>query len=190
MSTLSTKASSYVTSTPPLSGAQSGEPVEVMNLAFTSDTVLGEIKTALGHLAVPTVGATTPTAGNVGEMITSTILVANTVSLTTATPANLTSISLSAGDWTVDGSVTFVLGSATCTVLAGGTSLTTATLDLDQFTMKDAPLTTTASQTRSRAIPTRHLQLATTTTVYLPVSATFSAGTVTSHGSLTARRAS
>jgi hypothetical protein len=162
-----------------------------MNVAFASDTVLGEVKHALSHLALPTAGATSPAAGFPGELLSTVVLVANTVSLTTATPVSLgAALVLTPGDWVISGSLTFVLAAATATVLAGGSSLVAATLDLDHYSLKEAPLTTTASQTRSHPIPQRHIQVAANTNCYLVASATFSAGAVTAHGAIFARRAS
>jgi hypothetical protein len=191
MTTLSTPVSSLVVASPPSDVFhKTSEPVEIYSQAAGINAVTAEIIAALGHVDLVTAGATTPVAGHKGELISGAVLVANTVSLTTATPANLVTLALTAGDWLVTGSLTHILAGATCTVLAGGTSLTTATLDLDQYTHKAAPLTTTASQTRSVAIPTRHIQLAAPASLFLVSHAVFSAGTVTSHGSLSARRIS
>ncbi|HEY6019562.1 MAG TPA: hypothetical protein VIY48_06565, partial [Candidatus Paceibacterota bacterium] len=68
-------------------------------------------------------------AGDVGELITSTVASASGVSLTSTTAANVTSISLTAGDWDVDGTVDFNLAASTSvTVLSASISLTTGTL--------------------------------------------------------------
>ncbi|MGF6309478.1 hypothetical protein ABIB82_003924 [Bradyrhizobium sp. i1.8.4] len=46
-------------------------------------------------------------AGNVGEFISSNVASGSAVALTTGTAADVTSISLTAGDWDVEGMVTF-----------------------------------------------------------------------------------
>ncbi|MDP2325295.1 MAG: hypothetical protein Q8N51_14890, partial [Gammaproteobacteria bacterium] len=52
-------------------------------------------------------------AGYIGELIGSTIASGSAVSLTTATNANVTSISLTAGDWDVWGAITYNHGGST-----------------------------------------------------------------------------
>src|SRR5690349_16625741 len=54
-------------------------------------------------------------AGKIGEYIESEVLSGSAVSLTTNTAANITSISLTAGDWDVWGAAVYQLGSGTTT---------------------------------------------------------------------------
>src|SRR5260221_11377663 len=74
------------------------------------------------------VGSTTndsAVAGNIGEIVTATLATGSAVVLTTNTTANVTSISLTAGDWDVTGTVVFKFGAITSyTNLVGGTSNT------------------------------------------------------------------
>ena len=66
-------------------------------------------------------------AGNIGEYITSTVLVGAAVSLPTGTAANVTSLSLTAGDWDVDGNIgTSPATGTTETACVGWTSTTSA----------------------------------------------------------------
>src|SRR5216684_1358028 len=68
-------------------------------------------------------------AGKVGEYISSTIATGSSVTLTTNTTANVTSISLTAGDWDVTGAVDFTFGATTSyTNLIGSVSSTSATI--------------------------------------------------------------
>ena len=183
-------ASSLMPTTPPTTGATSTEPSEIVNLAFGYNTVLAEAKHALSHIALPTATNTTPAAGFVGEKISAAVLVGAAAPLTTATPLTLCSISLSPGDWTIDGSVQLSLAAATCTIASAGTSLTTNAADLDQYTTKGILGTTTATATLSQPVPTRHIQVAAQTSIFLVAAATFSAGAVSAYGVLNARRAS
>lgn len=67
--------------------------------------------------------------GFVGEVISSTVPFASRISLTTATPINITSITLTAGNWDISASVGFVPGSNTnMTSIQTAVSLTSATL--------------------------------------------------------------
>lgn len=172
-------------------------------LSFYNSTPIvqptGNIKTALSNLglvASPTiasdiVGTATndnATAGNIGEHTSSLIAIGSAVSLTTATPANITSISLTAGDWDVTGAINFTEGSATVTVRTGGINTTTATLPTDGTEVENGTLTTVLSTKNSVTIPRKRISIAGTTTVYLVASSTFSAGTVAGYGQITARR--
>lgn len=133
-------------------------------------------------------------AGSVGELISADLLVANKISLTTATEANIISTSLSAGDWEVSGQVVFVVnpGSTVVTRYIWWVSSTSATIpslgaDFNAFSFSagNTPLSTTAASLGVR--PTR-FSLSGTTTIYLSVYADFSASTLEAYGQIRARR--
>lgn len=122
-------------------------------------------------------------AGEVGEYITAN----NSIFLTNGVMANVTSISLTAGDWDVTGMMSFGYDAATVTDVLAGTSSTSAFLitansagGLRQFT--------TVTGSDAFALPTVRFSLSTTTTIYLPAYASFSAGSVTATGVIRARR--
>jgi len=127
-------------------------------------------------------------AGTLGEYVSAQVLIASPVALTTATAANLTSISLTAGDWDVDGIADFVLTGATTTDWAAGISTTTATLGAQDTYMSIPVVLTTHTDNYTQNTPTVRLSLAATTTVYLIGRAAFSAGTIGGAGILRARR--
>ena len=146
-----------------------------------------------------TAGTTTndnATAGNVGEFVTSMVAAGAAVALTTATGKNVTSMSLTAGDWDVSGQVDFVLSGVTATLFQSGISLTTNTLPaqvggsgLGTDALVGVPLLTTVlSATYCQGIAPVRISLAITTTVYLVAQAAFSAGTNAAYGTLRARR--
>lgn len=124
-------------------------------------------------------------AGAFGEYQT-----ANTagVALTNGVPANATSISLTAGDWDVEGVVQFSpAGTTQFTQLIIGISATSATFGaLGTFTTLQHAFTTGASNT----IPTPvvRLSLAATTTVYVVAQAGFTVSTMSASGFIRARR--
>lgn len=135
--------------------------------------------------------------GDVGELITSTVALASAVSLTSTTAANVTSISLTAGDWDVDGTVDFNLAASTSvTVLAASISLTTATLGTQPGgSGLGTDPTTTINQAASVpgglvvvSTPTVRISIAATTTVYLVASSTFTVSTNAAYGTIRARR--
>jgi hypothetical protein len=130
-------------------------------------------------------------AGNIGEFVTSAVASGSAVNLTNNTPANITAISLTAGDWDVTGNIVFASGVSTVvTLLQGGISLTTAALPASPaggYAIWSGSLTG-VNQNGLPLIPSR-LSLASTTTVYLVTVATFSTSTLAAYGSISARRA-
>ncbi len=154
---------------------------------------------ANGNLIVGSAATTTNIAGGaagagyVGQAISSLIPSASAVSLTTATPANVTLITLTAGDWDVEGSVIYIANTASVAVAAvweSGINTTTATLPTDgteAFYATPAVIATTSFKT-SLTIPRKIINVSASTPVYLVAEATFTAGTVTAYGNMTARR--
>ncbi len=127
-------------------------------------------------------------AGILGEYATATIVSGSAVSLTTATPTDVTSVSLTAGDWEVWGVVDYILSSVTATDFKHGSHSTSATFG-GQDTFINLPfITTVLSDTLGVVIPRTRYSLSGTTTIYLVAQGTFSAGTLTAYGSIFARR--
>ena len=131
-------------------------------------------------------------AGQVGEVIQSLVAVGSPVSLTTATPANVTSVALTAGDWDVEGNVNFTAASATTAAGAlwvAGINSTSATLPTDGSEVQEQAVALTTTTFKSGiGTPPKPIRIAAATTIYLVAEATFTAGTVGAYGVLTARR--
>ncbi|MCK1367626.1 hypothetical protein [Bradyrhizobium sp. 62] len=134
--------------------------------------------------AEPTTGSAT--AGNIGELITSTVARATNTSLTSATPKDITTISLTAGDWEVSGSAGFAHGTS-ATILQAGVSTTTATLPTFDSGARVQLIASFAAGDDLLSVPASRLSLNATTTVFLVMQATFT-GTTTIYGTLRARR--
>jgi hypothetical protein len=122
-------------------------------------------------------------AGQVGELIQSVIPNASSVTFTSSTPANLTSISLTAGDWDLYGNITFT-----------GTTITTAQIWISttSATVPDKSLQSIINSTVSNPIvglpaPSIPLSLPSTTTVYISGSVS-GTGTLIGSGGIYARR--
>lgn len=130
----------------------------------------------------------TASTGDVGEAVASTVAVGSAVALTTNTPANVTSVTLTAGDWDVSGVVNLAFGSATHTGSAASFSTTTATLATDGSEGYNGEQITITSTTGSVPVGLGRVSLSATTTVYLVARSTFSAGTVGAFGKIVARR--
>ena len=122
-------------------------------------------------------------AGNVGEFVTSAV---TTVAITTATDTDVTSISLTAGDWDVWGSIlTEPAATTTQSIVSAGINTTSATMPAMYATSANAY---TASLAKSQIAPQIRLSLGSTTTVYLVANVTYATSTLTIAGTLSARR--
>jgi hypothetical protein len=115
--------------------------------------------------------------------------------LTTVTPANVTSKSLTAGTYLVWGQIDFGLTAATATLFQGGLSVVTATLPTqaggagvgpDPLSINAASFAAAATLVETQNVGPTILTIAVTTTLYLVAQATFSAGAITAYGTLSA----
>lgn len=126
-------------------------------------------------------------AGSVGEVITATQ--SSAVSLSNSAGANITSISLTAGDWNVSGVVCFTPANGTSvTNMTSGISTTSATLGaLGSYSGISIPYTGNGG---GSCIPTPNVRVqgTGTATVYLVSIQGFTAGTMTATGVIFARR--
>jgi hypothetical protein len=130
--------------------------------------------------------ASNATAGNVGELISSVVLFASGVAILNNTPTNLTSISLTAGDWDVWGNIYFNNSSNSMTATVAWTSTTSATQpDLSlECVQNSSGLINGAIQA-----PYQRMNVSGTTTLYISGKGVFSGGTATMCGGIYARRA-
>jgi hypothetical protein len=127
-------------------------------------------------------------AGTAGEYISSSVTSGAALSLSTGTAANITSISLTPGDWDVDGSVGFVpAGGSTLAYVAGGVGTTSATvIDGQDFVH---PMSNFAPSVNPIGVtPVVRISVSATTTVYLVAQASFAVGTLKGFGTIRARR--
>lgn len=131
-------------------------------------------------------------AGSVGELILASLDVSTPISLTTATNADIASISLTAGDWDVEGLIGFSSGATTnITQLFAWSSSTSATLPASTLYVKQQSPTggvVVGATTQSFTIPFVRLSFASTTTVYLSARASFTLDTLSAYGRIQARR--
>jgi len=130
-------------------------------------------------------------AGSVGEYIFSTIPFSSSVSLTTDTAADVTSISLTAGDWDVFGNVTLT-GDSTTTV-----DFSRSWISSTSTTLPDASLyskiygrgaTFSVLSSFGGLAPALRFSLSGTTTIYLSTQATFAISTADACGGIYAMR--
>lgn len=193
--------------------AGTGNSFSINSVAVTANTGTGAVARATSPTFVtPTLGAATATsiafspttggitgtttndsasAGFVGEYAESNIASGSATSVTTATPKTITSISLTAGDWDVDGVIHFLPAATTSiTRLSTSLSLTTNTTDVTvgRFNQMTCNATVNGGATWSNPIIPLRFSVASTTTVYLVADQTFTASTMTAYGIIRARR--
>lgn len=126
-------------------------------------------------------------AGTVGEFISSVIVSGSGVSFTNNTPTDLTSISLTAGDWNVWGNIFY-------TFAGGGASSSYGWISSTSATQPD--ISRICGQAFSSALlgnwgfetPIQRFSLSGTTTIYISGISVVNAGTITASGGIYARR--
>jgi hypothetical protein len=180
-----------------------GAGATITSPTITSPTITGT--TSLGSGATitnPTIVGTTTNdsaaAGAVGQLITATVASGSAIAGgATTVSKNVTSISLTAGDWDVSGTCDYVWTGITATVMSCGLGTTTDTLltqaggggvGTDPVSIRQATFGTTLSGTQTLDSPVTRVTLASTTTIYLVANMTYSAGSFTQYGTLRARR--
>jgi hypothetical protein len=130
------------------------------------------------------------TAGNLGEYVAATVSSGSAVSLTTATPTNVTSINLSAGDWTVYGQAIYGLFANTnITVEVGSLSATSSTMDSTpgrQYVVRSAAFVPAGDLT-APPLSSRFVS-SVATTVNLVAQLNFTASAASAYGTVWARR--
>jgi hypothetical protein len=144
---------------------------------FTPDQLNGIVGTTTNNNA---------NAGSVGEYATNTN---SGNAMSSGVPQNATSVSLTAGDWDVEGSVQY-LPAATTTMSAWltGISTTSATFAAVGTLQAVQGVTTAANQAQHQCTPRVRISLTTATTVFLVANAVFATSTLTNNGFIRARR--
>jgi hypothetical protein len=142
------------------------------------------LATLSGGIAGNTTG-TAASAGTLGEVPSQTF---SSVSMTTTTVQNLTSMNLTAGVYLVWGSATYQVGTgATMNIWLAGVSQTTGSLPaLGTYFQSSGAITATGAATANA--PMYLLTLTSAKTIYLTGEAVFSGGAVTATGFLAALR--
>jgi hypothetical protein len=126
-------------------------------------------------------------AGQIGEYASSNKAFAARTGVITATPSNVTTLSLTAGDWDVGGNVWFQ-----CSAFASNqfiVGISTTSVNMGDQSVQSAVLTSTGILASCGLVAAnQRLSLSSTTTVYLVGRADFGSGTVEVCGLLWARR--
>jgi hypothetical protein len=125
------------------------------------------------------------TAGDRGEYQEASAADNSVTTWTTAAPKDITSLSLTAGDWDVHGEGEFGNGAITGTGVVFGLSTASATFQTGLFEVPSVPA---AGGINIRGGCYRRISIASTTTVYLVGQITFTGGTPQAGGVIRARR--
>ncbi len=126
-------------------------------------------------------------AGSVGEYITSNVAIGSAISLTNVTAANITSISVTAGDWDIWGAVcTNPAGTTVQQSSTAGISSTSATFQNPGLSVY--PFSAPAGAVICVPTPILRISLASTTTYFLVFSSGFTTSTNAAYGFIGARR--
>ncbi len=161
-----------------------------VRLTYTGSSGGGAVDSVTFNSTSGIIGTTTNDAAaalSVGEYVTAATTYASPVSLSNNTAANITSISLTAGDWIVYGSGG-IQNSGTNTSMITAVNTTSATLptgieDRAQFSFPGAGVNIV-----SLPVFVRRMSLSGTTTVYLVGYSSFTTGASISWGTLSATR--
>ncbi|SOD41310.1 hypothetical protein [Nitrosovibrio sp. Nv4] len=158
-------------------------------VGLTGNETIGGNKTFSG---VTEIGGTTTNdnaaAGQVGEYLSSVVLTPG-VSLTSAVDKNVTSLTLTPGDWDLSGVIVFLTSALTSiTTLVASSSTTTNTTDVNHSDSHATSAFVPGLINLGVSVPVRRVSIAAPTTYYLVASAAFSADTLTAFGRIQARR--
>lgn len=165
---------------------------------LTNKTLTSPVLSSVALSAGQYPGTTTndsATAGNVGEIVTSSVVTGSAISLTSNTGKTVTSVSLSAGDWDVHGIVyvnletTTNIGTLAASISSVADTLNTTAGAYNGNYYGAGSGAVPGAVTVSCASPVSRISLTGTTTIYLTTSCGFSVSTAAAWGAIRARRA-
>jgi hypothetical protein len=183
-----------------LNGGGSNIQIEAGDIAWVYADTTTQLDVVVhrksGSTAGPLAGTTTndnAAAGKVGEYIESDIALGSAISLTTNVAANITSISLTAGDWDVSAIGRIHSNNASTSFTNGIASISqvSATLNASDAASVATPATVPGNGVNYCAlgVPPTRITLSATTTVYLVSRSAFTVSTAQAYGKISARRA-
>lgn len=131
-------------------------------------------------------------AGEVGELIDNTLASGSATSLTSGTSKDITTVSLTAGDWDIS-TVAYFIPTASTSVTYFAASISTTVNTFDNTPGRwgqwaGAAQVDSAANVKSQSAGPYRLSLSATTTVRLVAAAAFTASTMTAYGYIRARR--
>jgi len=173
----------------PSSGLVAHYPLDVDGRNISSEVVSPASTLDTSATGVPVYGESLLLPSIKSNTIIKNVSSSNSVSLTTATSANITYIDLPIGTWEVSGSVYFTpAATTTMTDLIAGTSLSSATLEPLNSTDDKISRAAGAGQTIVKSSPIRSVKVnvKSAARIFLVANATFAISTMTAYGELRA----
>lgn len=171
---------------PPAAGYGSTTPEPVAATTITATSTITPSQTS------GIVGTTTnnnANAGSVGEYVTNTT---TGTSLPVNTGASVASISLTAGDWDVEGIIqTVPAGTTTQSLVATGISTSSTAFQVlsgSFLNIQELAVSVSAGLNIALATPRTRISLSSTTTIYLVAQVNYAVSTLTCNGFIRARR--
>lgn len=184
--------SSNVATAVTMSGDATLANTGAITVTKTSGTAFTAAATATTGQLPATATNDSAAAGKVGEYIFSFVLQASAVSLSNGIAANITSISLTAGDWDVYSMISDLPANTTVmSYLYSNISTTSVTISSNDFSFSSWTGSVTGNgSTFLVALPAaKRISVSTTTTVYAVAQSAFTTSTNIAWGGLWARRA-
>ena len=146
---------------------------------------------ALAKAGTGVVDGSDAAEGQIGEYISAMVAAVSPVALTNATPTNITSVALTAGDWDVRGLVVFRAAAGTiATYIADWISAVSATVPPrpNDGAMAELAISFPAGMTQSMPTGTARVSVGAPITIYLSCYTQFSVSTMGAYGFIGARR--
>ncbi len=171
-----------------------GTAQSLFNGPVTVASTLAVTSTITPSQTAGIVGTTTnnnANAGSVGEYVAASVASGSAVALTSGATANVTGVSLTAGDWRCDAVAAFHPASTTSvTNYTEGISATSSTLGAvgTYSSHSSAAQTPGTAPDEMLNTPRPRISIASTTTVYMVVQATFTTSTMSAYGNLQCTR--
>jgi hypothetical protein len=167
---------------PPSTGYGSTTPEPV---AATTISATGLISPSTTNGIKGTTAGDNANAGSIGEIVIGT---SGSIGMTASVPANITSITLTAGDWEIWGNVEFdPAASTTASTSVVGVNSVSATLPASP-SKSITNYNVLTGQIFTNAPPVSRYNITSTTTFYLVADVQFSVSTMAAQGFIAARR--
>lgn len=160
-----------------------------VQLQSTDSITLNALTLSTGLVGITS--GSSKSAGYVGEVIQASVASGSAVSLTTATVTEITHIDLTSGLWMISANPTFLGTAITGTELQAfySTASSTSTAGQDTYnTSYSDPFSATTTGRATASISGYILNLSGNGSIYLKAKATFTIGTCTAYGGITAVR--
>lgn len=160
-----------------------------VQLQSTDSITLNALTLSTGLVGITS--GSSKSAGYVGEVIQASVASGSAVSLTTATVTEITHIDLTSGLWMISANPTFLGTGITGTELQAfySTASSTSTAGQDTYnTSYSDPFSATTTGRATASISGYILNLSGNGSIYLKAKATFTIGTCTAYGGITAVR--